>query len=233
MKVSKLSLVALLALGMTIPAAVSMAGDDKAKKDDKHAQHDKKDAKKDEKKDEKKTEGVAVGSVAPGFELTDTDGKATKLSDFAGKVVVLQWFNPGCPFVKKHYEGANTFNELNKKYSDKGVVFLAINSGAAGKEGAGKETNATAKKDWKIEYPVLLDEAGTVGKTYGAQRTPEMFVIDKEGKVVYHGAIDDNKDMKGTGKTNYVAKALDEVLAGKPVTTAETKPYGCTVKYGK
>lgn len=232
MKVSKLSLVALLALGMTIPAAVSLAGDDKAHKDDKHAQHDKKDNK-DAKKDEKKTEGVAVGSVAPGFELTDTEGKAIKLSDFAGKVVVLQWFNPGCPFVKKHYEGANTFNELNKKYSDKGVVFLAINSGAAGKEGAGKETNATAKKDWKIEYPVLLDEAGTVGKTYGAQRTPEMFVIDKEGKVVYHGAIDDNKEMKGTGKTNYVAKALDEVLAGKQVTTAETKLYGCTVKYGK
>ena len=190
MKVSKLSLVALLALGMTIPAAVSLAGDDKAKKDDKQAQQDK--------KDDKKAESVAVGSVAPGFELTDTDGKAIKLSDFAGKVVVLQWFNPGCPFVKKHYDGANTFNELNKKYSDKGVVFLAINSGAAGKEGAGKDTNATAKKDWKIEYPVLLDEAGTVGKTYGATRTPEMFVLDKEGKVVYHGAIDDNKDMKGT-----------------------------------
>ena len=80
---------------------------------------------------------------------------------------------------------------------------------------------------------VLLDEAGTVGKTYGATRTPEMYILDKEGKVVYHGAIDDNKDMKGTGKTNYVAKALDEVIAGKPVTTAETKAYGCTVKYGK
>lgn len=235
MKASKLSLVALLALGMMVPAAIAMNGDDQTNKSDKQAQKEDKGEKKDkkEKKDEKKGEGVAVGSIAPGFTLTDTDGKSVNLADYAGKVVVLQWFNPGCPFVVKHYKGANTFNDLYTKYTEKGVVFLAINSGAAGKEGAGKETNATAKKDWKIEYPVLLDEAGTVGKTYGAQRTPEMYIIDKDGKVVYHGAIDDESGMKGVGKTNYVAKALDEVLAGKPVTTAQTKPYGCTVKYGK
>lgn len=238
MKSSKLSLVALIAAaGIIVPAIAMNSADPQntapattTKQVDKsHKEH----AKTDGKQDKKVASATKVGSIAPPFTLTDTDGKTVHLSDFAGKIVVIQWINPGCPFVKKHYEnGANTFNDLNKKYSEQGVVFIAINSGAAGKEGAGKEANAAARKDWKIDYPILIDETGAVGKLYGATRTPEMFVIGKDGTLVYHGAIDDEAGMKSVGKTNYVAKALDEVLAGKKVTTAETKPYGCTVKYG-
>ncbi|MBX3389032.1 MAG: thioredoxin family protein [Phycisphaeraceae bacterium] len=229
MKSSKLSLVALIAAAGIILPAVAMSSPDQ--QDQKPAtSHSEKHQ--DHKKDSNKAEVAKVGSMAPAFTLIDTDGKTVNLSDFSGKIVVLQWFNPGCPYVKKHYEsGANTFNDLNKKYSEQGVVFLAINSGAAGKEGAGKDTNASAKKDWKIEYPILLDETGSVGKMYGAKRTPEMYIINKDGTLAYHGAIDDEPG-KGVGKTNYVAKALDEILAGSKVTTTETKPYGCTVKYG-
>lgn len=229
MKRSKLSLVALVAAaGIILPAVAMSSPDQKDTKPstthtDKHQDH---------KKDSSKAETAKVGSMAPTFTLTDTDGKTVNLSDFSGKIVVLQWFNPGCPFVKKHYEnGGNTFNDLNKKYGGQGVIFLAINSGAAGKEGAGKDTNASAKKDWKIEYPILLDETGKVGKMYGAKHTPEMYIINKDGTLAYHGAIDDEPG-KGLGKTNYVAKALDEILAGNKVTTTETKPYGCSVKYG-
>lgn len=230
MKSSKLSLVALVAaVGIILPA-VAMSSPDQ--KDSKPATTSHGDKHQDQKKDSNKAETAKVGSMAPAFTLTDTDGKTVNLSDFSGKIVVLQWFNPNCPYVKKHYEsGANTFNDLNKKYSEQGVVFIAINSGAAGKEGAGKDTNASAKKDWKIEYPILLDETGSVGKMYGAKRTPEMYIINKDGTLAYRGAIDDEPG-KGVGKTNYVAKALDEILAGNKVTTAETKAYGCTVKYG-
>ncbi|MGH7243905.1 MAG: thioredoxin family protein [Phycisphaerales bacterium] len=233
MKSSKLSLVALIAAAGIILPAVAMSSPDQ--KDSKPASTTTTTDKKDHKdhKDAAKTEGAAkVGSIAPAFTLTDIDGKTVNLSDFTGKVVVIQWFNPGCPFVKKHYEnGANTFNDLNKKYGSQGVVFVAINSGAAGKEGAGKDANASARKDWKIEYPILLDESGKVGKLYGAKHTPEMYIVNKDGTLAYHGAIDDEPG-KNVGKTNYVAKALDEILAGKKVTTTETKPYGCNVKYG-
>jgi len=233
MKSSKLSLLALVAAAGIILPAVAMSSPDQKDAPATTTTTDKKDYKKD-KDGKKKTESAAkVGSIAPAFTLTDTEGKAVNLSDFSGKVVVITWFNPGCPFVKKHFEnGANTFNDLNKKYTEQGVVFVAINSGAAGKEGAGKDANVSARKDWKIEFPILLDEDGKVGRLYGATRTPEMFIINKDGTLAYHGAIDDSDKMKEVGKTNYVAKALDEILAGKPVTTAQTKPYGCTVKYG-
>lgn len=234
MKNTKLSLIALVASAGIILPSVAMSGPDQkdAPATTTTTTTDKKEYKKD-KDGKKKTESAAkVGSIAPAFTLTDTEGKAVNLSDFTGKVVVITWFNPGCPFVKKHFEnGANTFNDLNKKYSEQGVVFVAINSGAAGKEGAGKDANVSARKDWKIEFPILLDEDGKVGKLYGATRTPEMFIINKDGTLAYHGAIDDEPG-KNVGKTNYVAKALDEILAGKPVTTTQTKPYGCTVKYG-
>lgn len=235
MKRSKLSLIALIAsAGIILPAAVGMGSPDQ--KDSKPATTTTTTDKKDHKdhKDAKQTEAAAkIGSIAPAFTLNDTEGKTVNLSDFAGKIVVVTWFNPGCPYVKKHFEnGANTFNDLNKKYGEKGVVFVAINSGAPGKEGAGKEANTSARKDWKIEFPILLDESGKVGKLYGAKRTPEMFIINKDGTLAYHGAIDDSDKTKEVGKTNYVAKALDEIIAGKPVTTTQTKPYGCTVKYG-
>jgi phosphatidylserine decarboxylase len=111
-----------------------------------------------------------------------------------------------------------------------GVLWIAVNSGAPGKQGAGKEVNAKAKTDWKIENPILLDEAGTAGKAYGARTTPHMFIV-KDGKVVYAGAIDNNSSSKTKGEKNYVIQALGEIKEGKAVSEADTRPYGCSVKY--
>ena len=181
----------------------------------------------------KKVDGAAVGSAAPDFTLTDTDGKTVKFSEIAkDKIVVIEWFNPECPFVKKHHEKNPTFANLFKEFSPKGVVFLAINSGAPGKEGAGKEISAKFKKDWKIEYPVLIDESGDVGRAYGAKVTPHMFIVGKDGKVAYNGAIDNDRSAAKPGDVNYVRKALNEILTGSSVTEASNAPYGCSVKYG-
>lgn len=192
-------------------------------KDHKDIKHDK--------KDDKKAASATIGSMAPDFELKDTDGKSFKLSDLtaAGNIVVLEWFNPDCPVVKMHYD-AKTSQNLVKKYKDKKVVHLAINSGAPGKQGAGLERNAKARKDWSLDFPVLLDEKGDVGRMYGARNTPALFIINKDGILAYRGAIDDGGS-ESAGKTNYVAKALDEILAGSKVSTPETKAYGCSVKY--
>jgi peroxiredoxin len=178
---------------------------------------------------------AVVGKAAPNFTLTDTTGKKWKLSDQKGKVVVLEWFNHGCPFVKKHYDSGN-MQKLQKEYTGKGVVWLAINSSAKGKQG-----NATPAEHDKVfkeknaaPTAVLIDEDGTVGKEYKAKTTPDMYVIDKKGKLVYAGAIDDKSGVDqaeiATAK-NYVKSALDELLSGKTVTVAETKSYGCSVKY--
>jgi peroxiredoxin len=192
---------------------------DGAKKDGEH------------KKDGAKAEGAAIGQAAPAFKLTSTDGKEVSLSDYKGKIVVLEWFNPECPYIVKHHKINTTFNDLHKKYAGKDVVMLAINSSADGKQGSGKETNVKAAKDFKMEYPILLDPKGEVGKAYGAKTTPHCFVIGKDGVLAYAGAIDDDKSPETAGKTNYVAKAVDELLAGSSVSTASTKPYGCGVKY--
>jgi peroxiredoxin len=205
---------------------------------DKAAQPEKEQPKDNNKdKDNKKKHDTAQaepGMNAPDFTGTDTDGKTVSLSALLkeGKIVVLQWFNPDCPFVRKHYEKAKTFNDLYAKYSPKGVAFLAINSNAKGEQGSGKERNAKAKKEWNIPYPIIVDDTSTIGHAYGAQRTPQMIIIGKDGKIAYNGAIDDDSG-DGIGKTNYVAKALDELLAGTNVSTPKTRPYGCTVKYSK
>lgn len=185
---------------------------------------------KETKKEAKKSDAAKVGDRAPDFSLFDTEGKEHKLSSLAGKVVVIEWFNPDCPIVKNYHASNKTMKDLYGTYSKKDVVFFAINSGAAGEQGAGKDRNTKAKKDYTIDYPVLLDEAGTTGKAYGAKVTPTIVIVTKVGTIAYAGAVDD--DFKtGQGKTNYVAKALDELLAGKPVTTKETKADGCAVKY--
>lgn len=170
-----------------------------------------------------------IGKPAPGFTLTDHNGKEVNLSDFSGKVVVLEWFNDQCPFVKKHYN-TGAMNAVAAKYAEKGVVWLAINSSNFGTV----EKNAAVASKWKISRPILDDHSGKVGKEYAATNTPQMFIVDAKGTLVYKGAIDsvDSADPDDiSGATNYVAKALDEVTAGKPVTQSETKPYGCTVKY--
>lgn len=175
-----------------------------------------------------------IGKAAPTFTLTDTDGKTVTLASvLADKkdIVVLEWFNPDCPFVKKHHSKFDTFKQLYKNYSGKGVKFFAINSGGEGKQGAGLERNKKARTDFSMEYPVLLDQTGAVGKAYGAKTTPHMFVIAKDGTLAYAGAIDNDSSVDTAGSTNHVAKALDELLAGGSVTTKETTAYGCSVKY--
>jgi peroxiredoxin len=178
---------------------------------------------------------VAAGQSAPDFTLTDIQGKKHSLSEFQGKYVVLEWFNSECPFVQKHYESSN-MQGLQKKYGEKGVVWLTINSTAPQSSNyRGPAQSQELVKDWKISSAALmLDPEGTVGKTYGARTTPQMWVIDPKGKVIYAGGIDDKATFRVTdvqGARNYVAAALDESMAGKPVAVPAAAPYGCSVKY--
>jgi peroxiredoxin len=175
------------------------------------------------------------GQPAPDFTLTDVMGKAHRLSALRGKYVVLEWFNAGCPFVQKHYESGN-MQALQRTYGGKGVVWLAINS-TNPKSGDYRDPQRSRAllQDWNMAPAALmLDEDGKVGLSYGARATPHMFVVDPKGVVIYAGAIDDKatwrpEDVK-TAK-NWVSAALDEALSGKPVGTASTAPYGCSVKY--
>jgi len=176
-----------------------------------------------------------VGQPAPEFTLKDCSGKEHSLSDFKGKTVVLEWINHGCPFVVKHYS-SNNMQQLQKAATEDGVVWLSICSSAPGKQGHMSAEDATAKCEavGSAATAYLLDEDGKVGKAYGATRTPEMFIVNAEGVLVYHGAIDDNSSSKAAdieGATNHVQVALAEISEGKPVTTAKTTPYGCSVKY--
>jgi peroxiredoxin len=178
---------------------------------------------------------VEPGEVAPDFTLTDSKGTSHKLSDFRGKLVVLEWLNHECPFVKKHYSGGN-MQKLQQEYTAKGVVWLSIISSAPGKQGhrTGPQAEADTKDKNAAPTAVLLDPSGEVGKKYDAKTTPEMFVLDKEGKILYAGAIDSIKstDSADIAKAeNHVRQALDAALAGQPVPTPKTKPYGCSVKY--
>ncbi len=176
-----------------------------------------------------------VGEAAPDFDLKDLDGKSVKLSDFKGKTVVLEWFNPGCPFVRNaHTKGPLVTTA--QKAMDKGVVWLAINSGAPGKQGAGVAANVEGKKTYNLSHPILLDESGDVGHKYGATNTPHIMIVDAKGMLVYRGAADNSPDGEGQSPENgklvsYIDEGLTAVAAGKPLATAETKAYGCSVKY--
>ncbi len=178
---------------------------------------------------------VSIGQKAPDFTLPAADGGTQSLSAFAGKIVVLEWHNKGCPFVRKHYDSGN-MQALQKKYAAQDVVWLTINSSAPGEQGHEDAAAAleTVKAEDAAPAHVLLDEKGNVGKIYGAKTTPHMYVIDKDGNLAYAGAIDDKKstdaeDVK-TAK-NYVAAAVDSLLAGTPVEVSATQAYGCGVKY--
>lgn len=173
---------------------------------------------------------IETGKTAPDFTLNDV-----KLSSFKGKVVVLEWTNHGCPFVRKHYDSGN-MQALQTKYVARDVVWLSIISSAPGKQGhvTPEEANQDKMKNKSMATKVLLDPTGSVGKLYEAKTTPHMFVINKEGTLVYQGAIDDKPDAEKSsvaGAKNYVAEALDLVLANKKVAVATTKAYGCGVKY--
>ena len=176
-----------------------------------------------------------VGEPAPDFSLPDTNGKTQSLADYKGKYIVLEWVNHGCPFVGKHY-GSGNMQQLQKAYTAKGVVWFSICSSAPGKQGnmPAEEWNKVTKEKGAAPTAVLLDPDGKVGKTYEAKTTPDMFVINPEGKLIYTGGIDSIPTANKADiaqATNYVRAALDEAMAGKPVTTPTSKPYGCGVKY--
>jgi len=176
-----------------------------------------------------------VGQPAPDFALPDLDGKVHKLSDHRGQIVVLEWFNPGCPFVVSSHTKGSLVDTAARK-AKAGVVWLAVNSAAPGKQGHGVEVNRAAAKSWSMAHPILVDEAGVVGRAYGATNTPHMFVVGKDGKLAYKGAIDNSPDgEKGSPQggvlVEHVSAAIEDLTAGRPVRTAETRAYGCGVKY--
>ena len=178
---------------------------------------------------------AGVGDRAPDFKGTDSRGKTVSLSDYRDKIVVLEWFNVGCPFTRKHYLSSN-MQTLQKEYTKKGVVWLSITSSAPGKQGYLTLGNVNDQPLLKDASPtaIILDSDGKIGRLYGAKTTPHMFIIDRSGYIVYNGAIDSirSTDVKDVPRAeNYVKMALDELLEGKTVTVKTTQPYGCSVKY--
>jgi peroxiredoxin len=171
---------------------------------------------------------VEVGEKAPEFKLMDQNGTAVKLSDSAGSIRVLEWTNPECPFVVRHYK-AETMKKLAAKYGDKNVVWLTINSS----HHQDRDTNLAMIKTYKLNQTLLTDQDGAVGRAYEAKTTPHMYIVDGDGKVVYAGAIDDDPRGRKESPLNYVDQALEALVAGKAVPTASTDPYGCSVKYAK
>ena len=176
-----------------------------------------------------------IGAPAPGFTLTDSTGKTVSLADFKGKTVVLEWTNHDCPYVRKHY-GGNNMQALQKKWTAQGVVWLTLISSAPGTEGyvSAQEANKLTAERGAAPSDVLFDPKGDVGRAYGAQVTPHMYVIKGDGTLVYMGGIDDKPtarlaDLK-TAK-NFVDAALSEMTQGKPVSVTTSRPYGCSIKY--
>ena len=178
-----------------------------------------------------------VGAPAPNFKGTDSNGTVHNLSDFKGKWVVLEWHNEGCPYVKKHYGGQN-MQKLQKEWTAKGVVWLTILSSSAGQQGHMEAARANAYFAQQQAAPsaILLDPSGEIGRLYDAKTTPHMFVINPYGMLVYNGAIDDKPTSEQAdlaSASNYVSAALTEGMAGQPVTTATSRPYGCGIKYAR
>jgi len=178
---------------------------------------------------------VVAGVAAPGFTITDTSGKAVQLADYKGKYVVLEWTNPECPFVRKHY-GSGNMPALQKEWGARDVAWLTINSTNQGNSEykSAAQMNAWIKDRGAAPKAVLLDGTSVTGRAYAAKTTPHMFVIDPSGQIVYSGAIDDKRSARESDRktaNNYVRAALSEAVAGKPVSVASTTPYGCSIKY--
>ena len=178
---------------------------------------------------------LTVGQPAPDFAATDANGRPVRLADFSGKTVVLEWNNPGCPFVKKQY-GSGKMQQAQAAAARDGVVWLTVNSGAPGKQGHmdGEEAREFLAESKATPAAYLLDPSGTVGKAYGARTTPHMYVIDGAGTLKYAGAIDNTEgsDNPGVPVRNHVLAALSELKAGQPVSVPASRPFGCSVKYG-
>jgi peroxiredoxin len=181
--------------------------------------------------------GVPVGQSAPDFTLPDTNGQSHRLAEYKGKYVVLEWYNPDCPFVRKHY-GSGNMQALQKEFTAKGVVWLTIDSSAPGEEGnyPAAKLNEIASSQGAARTALLLDPAGKVGHAYGAKTTPDMYIINPQGVLIYEGAID-NKPSTALGDiktaTNYVKVALESAMTGNTVAQTTTRPYGCSVKYAQ
>lgn len=176
-----------------------------------------------------------VGESAPDFVLTDSHGETHALSDYRGRTVILEWTNHDCPYVRKHYGGDN-MQALQKEYTDQGAVWLTVISSKPGAQGYVEPEKANELTETRDAHPsaVLLDPAGDVGRAYGAKTTPHMYIVDTEGTLRYQGAIDDKPSARPAsleGATNYVRAAMADLEAGRPVQTAETTAYGCSVKY--
>jgi peroxiredoxin len=176
-----------------------------------------------------------VGDAAPEFTAAASNGKTVRLADYRGRYVVLEWHNNGCPYVGKHYNSGN-MQRLQKQWTSKGVVWLTILSSAPGKQGyvTASEENDYLTKEQAAPTAALLDPTGEIGHLYDAKTSPQMVVINPQGTVIYSGAIDDKPttDLQDVqGATNYVSLALEQAMAGKPVATPATRPYGCSVKY--
>lgn len=174
-----------------------------------------------------------IGQAAPAFSGPDTAGKQVALADFKGKYVVLEWVNPDCPFVKKHYNSGN-MQATQKHAAAKGMAWVSLNTSAAAADPKTAATLGAWTREQKAVINSLVLDKGSIGRAYGARTTPHMYVIDPAGKLVYAGAIDSKPSSNASdiaGATNYVMQALDELAAGKPVSKPVTQPYGCTVKY--
>jgi peroxiredoxin len=177
---------------------------------------------------------AVLGQAAPEFELTSYEGQAVRLSDYRGKVVVLEWFNPECPFVHYAYD-EGPMKAMIREARGQGVVWLGINSGGPGKQGHGSVVNLKAKKDWQLQHAILVDQDGRVGRQYEAIKTPHMYVINRKGTLVYRGALDSSRGAKPDAEdtySNYTRQAIAATLKDAPVPEPRaTKAWGCSVKY--
>lgn len=183
------------------------------------------------------TQAQRVGEPAPGFQATDSNGQMHNLSDYRGKYVVLEWHNNGCPYTRKHYESGN-MQRLQREWTGKGVVWFTVISSAPGQQGyvTAQQENDYLKRMNAAPTAALLDPRGDLGRLYSAKTTPHMFVISPAGTLIYDGAIDNKPTTEQSdiaGSENYVTAALQEAMAGQPIATATTRPYGCSVKYAR
>jgi peroxiredoxin len=174
----------------------------------------------------------AVGDPAPAFTLKCLSGTNHSLAEFTGKIVVLEWTNPGCPVVQRHYQDG-LMPAAQKAAREKGVIWLAVNSTNPGHSNYREAADLrTAYVGWNAAYAAqLMDPDGVAGQAYGAKTTPHIFVIDAQGKIAYNGAIDDDTSGSKADRTNYALAAIDALIAGQPVAVTTTRPYGCSVKY--
>ncbi len=182
---------------------------------------------------------LTVGSAAPAFTAVDTRGASHSLAGYAGKWVVLEWFNHGCPYTKKHYElvnGVGNSQAMQKEYTKRGVIWLSVVSSGPGRQGymSAEKADDVARDKGAAPTAIIRDTTGVLGRLYGARNTPQYAIVDPEGALRYAGAIDDRRTSSAediAGATNYVRAALDSGLAGGPIAVAQTQPYGCEVKY--